>query len=402
MNAKLFVVAASALCVTGIGWAHSEITEAARSLEDLPQSVVETLQRQPGGRHPNEIEEIRYEGVPVLYEAELDLNGREQDVIIRPNGELVRPGRQEAEGDGDGDELHERTVTLGDMPKAAADALRAVLAGREAQEIEEIRFKNVVVLYEAEVGSNGGHRPLGDEDDGERDAADELYIYPYGAIATQEGDVIEREVAANDLPKAVADTLSVLRGREQAGEIEEIRYEGIPILYEAQVGRDGQESEVSIFPDGRLAAGEDRDAESEAGIEEREVDVARLPKAVAEMLRTHANGGRIEEVEEVRYEGLTVLYEVEIVQDDGSEYDLYVYPGGKLAESQRSGGNDDDGDSDDGDSDDGDSDDGDSDDGDSDDGDSDDGDSDDDDSDDDDSDDDDSDDDDGDGDDDDD
>jgi len=276
-----------------------------------------------------------------LDEDEMEVDGREQDVVVRPNGELVRPGRQEAEGDGDGDKLHERTVTLRDMPKAAADALRAVLDGRDVEEIEEIRFQNVVVLYEAEVGSNG-----------ERDAADELYIYPYGAIATQEGDVIEREVAANDLPKAVADTLSVLGGLEQAGEIEEIRYEGIPILYEDEVGRDGQESEVSVFPDGRLAGHEGRDAESEEGIEEREVDAGRLPKAVAETVRSHARGGRIEEVEEIRYDGITVLYEAEIVQDDGSEYDLYVYPGGKLAESQRCGGDDDDDDSDDDDSDD--------------------------------------------------
>ncbi|MHC4768207.1 MAG: hypothetical protein ACYTEI_05800 [Planctomycetota bacterium] len=350
MNAKLLIVAASALGVGGIGWAHSEISEVARSLEDLPQSVVETLQRQPGGRHPTEIEEIRYEGVPVLYEAELEVDGREQDVVIRPNGELVQPGRQDVESDAsDGDELHERTVTLRDMPRAAADALRAVLDGREAEEIEEIRFENVVVLYEAEVGSAGSRRPLGDEDDGERDAADELYIYPYGAIATQEGDVIEREVAANDLPKAVADTLQVLRGDNQAGEIEEIRYEGIPILYEAEFGRDGQESEVSVFPDGRLAGHEDSDVESEGGIEELELDVARLPKAVAEMVRSHAKGGKIQEVEEVRYEGITVLYEAEIVRN-GEEYDVYVYPSGKLAESQRDGGDDEDDDSDDEDS----------------------------------------------------
>ena len=187
--------------------------------------------------------------------------------------------------------------------------------------------------------------------------------------------MIEREVAANDLPKAVADTLQVLRGGNQAGEIEEIRYEGIPILYEAEVGRDGQESEVSVFPDGRLAGHEDGDVESEGGIEEREVDVRHLPKAVAELVRSLARGGQIVEAEEVRYEGITVLYETEIVRD-GEEYDLYVYPGGKLAESQRCGGDDDD-DSDDGDSDDGDSDDDDSDDGDSDDDDSDDDDSDD-------------------------
>jgi hypothetical protein len=379
MDSKLFVVAAATLCVAGTGRAGSEITEAARTLEDLPQSVVETLQRQPGGRHPGEIEEIRYEGVPVLYEAELDLDGRERDVIVRPNGELVRPGRQGAGGDGDGDGLYERTVTLGDLPKAAADALRAVLDGREAEEIEEIRYEHVVVLYEAEVGSGDGHRPLGDEDDGERDAVDELYIYPYGAIATQEGDVIEREVAANDLPKAVADTLGVLAGRERTGEIEEIRYEGVPILYEAEVGRNGQESEVSVFPDGRLAGHEDRDAESDGGIEEREVEVGRLPKAVAEMVRSHAKGGRIVEAEEVRYEGVTVLYEAEILLENGREYDLYVYPGGKLAERQRCGGDDDDGDGDDGDSDDDDSDDddGDDDDGDDDDGDDDDGDDDD-------------------------
>ncbi|MHC4140968.1 MAG: hypothetical protein ACYSUF_03480 [Planctomycetota bacterium] len=88
----------------GIGWAHSEITEVARSLEDLPQSVVETLQRQPGGRHPREIEEIRYEGVPLLYEAEVDLDGRAREIVVRPNGELVQPGRQDVDGDAsDGD-----------------------------------------------------------------------------------------------------------------------------------------------------------------------------------------------------------------------------------------------------------------------------------------------------------
>jgi hypothetical protein len=334
MNAKLIVVAASTLCVVGTGRGDRDISEAARAWEDLPQSVVETIQQQPGGRHPTEIEEIRYEGVPVLYEFELNVDGRDRDVLLRPNGELVQPEQHEGQGDG----LYERTVTIGDLPRAAADALRAVMDGREAEEIEEVRFEHVVVLYEVEIGGNDG--------------ADELYIYPYGAIATQEGDVIEREVVARDLPKAVADTLVILRGRDQADEIDEIRFEGIPILYEAEVGPEESESEVLIHPDGRLAGHEDGDVEMEGGIEEREVDFRDLPRAVAELVRHFAAGGQVEEVEEIRYDGILVLYDVEVLRD-GTEYDLYVYPSGKMAESQR----DDDDDDDDGDDDDDDDDD---------------------------------------------
>jgi hypothetical protein len=348
MNARLLVMAASALCVAGIGRAEREITEVARSLDDLPQSVAATIHGQSDGRHAGEIEEIRYEGVPVLYEVEFEVNGREQEIVVRPNGELVRPRRQEA-GDGSGDdELRERPVAISDLPWAAAEALRAALNGREAEEIEAISFQGIVVLYEAELEGDAGQHATGDEDDGERDQAEELYLYPYGAIATRTGDVIERDVVAADLPKAVAETLHVLRAGGPADEIEEIRYEGVPILYEAEFGRDAQAHEVSVFPDGRLAGHDDRDAEAEEGIEERELDVRDLPRAVAEALRRHAEGGEIEEVEEIRYEGLVVLYEAEIERDGDEEYDLYVYPGGRLAESRRcGGGEDDDGDGDD-------------------------------------------------------
>ncbi|MHC4082163.1 MAG: hypothetical protein ACYS15_07440 [Planctomycetota bacterium] len=71
-----------------------------------------------------------------------------------------------------------------------------------------------------------------------------------------------------------------------------------------------------------------------------------MPKAVAETLRMHSGGGVIEEVDEIRYEGITVLYEAEVERDGDEEYNLFVYPGGKLAESHRCGDGDDDDDDD--------------------------------------------------------
>jgi hypothetical protein len=69
------------------------------------------------------------------------------------------------------------------------------------------------------------------------------------------------------------------------------------------------------------------------------LDVRRaVAVAVADTPRVLQGGERAEEIEEIRYEGITVLYEAEVDQDGDKEYESHMYPSGKLAERHRSSG----------------------------------------------------------------
>ena len=162
----VLVAAAASACAD-----DDEFAEVPRSMDQLPQSVAATLRQQLEGREAEEIEEIRIEGLPVLYEAEYVDNGREVDVAIWPNGQPVQGRMDEGEDDDvddeerdeegedadlddddeDENEMGERGVSLDDLPRPAADALRALLRGAEPDEIEEIAYEGLVVLYEVEV-----------------------------------------------------------------------------------------------------------------------------------------------------------------------------------------------------------------------------------------------------------
>lgn len=143
----------------------SELSETPMKMEQLPPSVADAMRKALNGQEAQEIEQINYEGVAVLYEAEYTLEGREVEIVIRPDGQVVpagemQAGDDDADGDdddaggadddaGDQDAVTERKVDLSSVPAAVADAIRTSL-GDAITEVEEVRYEGIVILYEAE------------------------------------------------------------------------------------------------------------------------------------------------------------------------------------------------------------------------------------------------------------
>ncbi|MFB6261001.1 MAG: hypothetical protein ABEK42_10040 [Thiohalorhabdaceae bacterium] len=75
-----------------------EVTEMKRSLKDLPQEVSSTMEQELG-QSPKEVEEIRYEGIVVLYEAEYPKGGEMYEVYVRPNGKLAEKHEHSGEAE---------------------------------------------------------------------------------------------------------------------------------------------------------------------------------------------------------------------------------------------------------------------------------------------------------------
>lgn len=63
--------------------------------------------------------------------------------------------------------------------------------------------------------------------------------------------------------------------------------------------------------------------------EKEEISVQDLPTAVANTVQSEL-GNKAEEVEKISYEGIVVLYEAEY-DKGGKEYEVAIYPNGKLA-----------------------------------------------------------------------
>ncbi|MFG0251588.1 MAG: hypothetical protein ACF8NJ_01790 [Phycisphaerales bacterium JB038] len=341
---QLGLTAVLALACAGAAWADEELLELPRTWEQLPQSVALTLEQALAGHEAEEIEEIIIEGAPVLYEAEYHLGGQEIEIAIYPNGDIA--GRAQAfDDDGeddagpleadDDDELHERDISFAELTDAARQTLSRILGGQQPDEIEEISYEGIVALYEVELLWSG---EVDDDDDAEPGQPQrvEFFLYPDGSLAVQEGEVVERQVALADLPLTVADTLRLHSGGLALEEIEEVRCEGIPILYEAEYLVEGAEYEIAVFPNGLLARRGADEGEPDDGLREREIDLDDTPPAVAATIRHHFGEATLE-IDEIAYEGIVVLYDAE-----NGPVEISIYPDGELAVLLRDAGEDDD------------------------------------------------------------
>lgn len=103
-NRLAVMVGAAALGIWGAGAPASadDVTEVERSMQELPQEVSSTMEQELD-QSPEEVEEIRYEGIAVLYEAEYPKNGEMYEVYVYPNGELAEKhehsGKEESHDD---------------------------------------------------------------------------------------------------------------------------------------------------------------------------------------------------------------------------------------------------------------------------------------------------------------
>ena len=165
--------------------------------------------------------------------------------------------------DRDDAELVEKAVKMEELPAPVAATLKKELGDNEPTEIEAIVYEGIAVLYEAEYTREGkeveivvrpwgelvppGARQEADDDDDEGEDDDDR---AQAAAGQDDGDSIsERRLEVADLPKVVGDALRAKLGEGPFSEVEEVSYEGIVILYEAE----SDKGEVAFFPNGQVA-----------------------------------------------------------------------------------------------------------------------------------------------------
>lgn len=151
----------------------------------------------------------------------------------------------------------------------------------------------------------------------------------YGVVAVgEDAELTQNVLTLTQLPPRVAETLKLVLQNKRPGEIREIRCDGTPVLYEAEYTDDRRKKiEVVMLADGRrIPAGQ---VKGRGPLKVRNVQMKDLPPAVTETLKKQLGEGPFQEMNELRYRQIVVLYEV------GNESALlWFYPGGPLAREQ--------------------------------------------------------------------
>jgi len=202
------------------------------------------------------IDEVKREKeVVVLYEVELEGNGKDVEVKVTPAGQIVEV---------------ETKVVQGDLPEPVAKTLANLAGDAEVKEVEKKEIRAVIkvvelkksqVVYEAEFVKNGKEvevkiaedgklvgKKAGDGDDEDKD----------------EGEEGEREVkvSISQVPPAVKATILNEAGANEIKEIEK-KTKGGKTIYEAEWIVGGKETEVKVAEDGKLLGKEVEDDEDD-------------------------------------------------------------------------------------------------------------------------------------------
>jgi len=130
-----------------------------------------------------------------------------------------------------------------------------------------------------------------------------------------EGKEADETVSLDKVPAAVQQTL---KGFASAAEIKKIEKGDVDgkIAYEFVISKNGKDSEVTIYPDGKLL-----------GTEEI-ISLGEVPDAARKTIDAHTAGGKLVSTEKVVEHGKTV-YEA-IVEKGGKQVEYIVAPDGKL------------------------------------------------------------------------
>lgn len=136
-----------------------EPSETVLAIEQVPAAVAATIRREAGGATINEI--VRKDGCGrSLYEAELLTDGRERDLLVRPDGSVVGEEALAEVGEGceppaeNARESSETKLTIDQVPAPVAATIRRVGDGMILREIVRVS-ENGQTIYEATLLSRG-------------------------------------------------------------------------------------------------------------------------------------------------------------------------------------------------------------------------------------------------------
>ena len=135
------------------------------------------------------------------------------------------------------------------------------------------------------------------------------------ATERPEGKEADETVTMAQVPSAVKETIKGFASEAEIKKIEKGDVDG-KIAYEFVIMKNGRDSEVAVYPDGKLL-----------GTEEI-VPLSEVPEAARAAINQHAAGGKLVSTEKVVEHGKTV-YEA-VVEKDGKKTEYIVAPDGKL------------------------------------------------------------------------
>jgi uncharacterized membrane protein YkoI len=153
-------------------------------------------------------------------------------------------------------------------------------------------------------------------------------IVSLGVIALAAGCATEREggkeadeaVTLSQVPAAVKETIKGYASEAEIKKIEKGDADG-KIAYEFEITKNGKDSEVTIYPDGKLL-----------GTEEI-ISLSEVPDAARNTINAQAAGGKLVSTEKVVENGKTV-YEA-IIEKGGKKAEVVVAPDGKVVGTEK-------------------------------------------------------------------
>lgn len=134
LTTNTFFLALPALLVASVSAAEKPV-----KMDSLPPAVRKTVQEQSKGASIRGLSQEIEDG-NTFYEAELKINGRNQDVLIDPNGSVV--------------EIEEE-VSFDSLPAAVKDAIRKRAVRGRIVLVELVSKNGSPVAYEAKIKTAG-------------------------------------------------------------------------------------------------------------------------------------------------------------------------------------------------------------------------------------------------------
>jgi len=212
------------------------------SLQDVPYAVRATIEKYAAGGEITEIERAETRD-GVVYEAEVQVNGGEIDILVSGTGEYLGTEGEEGEGDEDEDDADvnddddvdededEQAIAWDELPATVRAQLEGVQARDMTAEVED-----GFLTYEVEYIDNGAQ---------------------VAATFTESGDIIETEetITTTDLPPAVAARIQQSFPDAVIGEAELV----VLTFYEVELNVGGHERELKLFANGQLLDDDDED-----------------------------------------------------------------------------------------------------------------------------------------------
>lgn len=230
------------------------------SLDEVPDAVKATILKEAGGNKIKEIEEVG-RGKKKLYEAAWITGGKEVEILVAPNGKLLKKETEEEDEGRDEDDAREgehedeghgeteRKVTEAQVPAAALATLKK-LAGRATitEFAEEIEHGHTFYEGSWQAPSRG----------------------KMDVLVTASGDLVEIEerVTADQVPEAVLKAAGKAAGKGAKLGLEKKTM----LLYEVKFRKGNRRHELLLTPDGRLVEEEVEKGKRHRNEDEEEED----------------------------------------------------------------------------------------------------------------------------------